>query len=131
MTQMASPMLLLDAKGDLRPYNSAASLLGALWLEFGQVASGVRKQIPCESCGQWMDVTNNRSHKRKHANCSLREKMARYRRGKGLTTVKDVFCNRKGSTDNGRDGRCRPRGDRQPWGKPNWTPDTKDWLASR
>jgi len=80
MGQMASPMLLLDAKGNLRPYNSPASLLGALWLEFGQVASGVRKQLVCESCGQWMDVTNNRSHKRKHANCSLREKMARYRR---------------------------------------------------
>src|SRR5262249_45675160 len=40
MHQMASPMLLLDAKGALRPYNSPASLLAALWLEFGQVASG-------------------------------------------------------------------------------------------
>jgi hypothetical protein len=84
MGQMASPILLLDAKGTLRPYNSPTSLLSAMWLEFGQVASGVRKQILCESCGQWMDVTNNRSHKRKHANCSLREKMARYRHKKAI-----------------------------------------------
>jgi hypothetical protein len=85
MRNMASPMLLLDAKGALRPYNSPSSLLAAMWLEFGQVASGVRKQIACESCGQWMDVTNNRSHKRKHDRCSLREKMARYRQGKTST----------------------------------------------
>lgn len=88
MYGMASPMLLLDTKGRLdkdahavlRPYNSTTSLLGALWLEFGQLASGVRKQLPCESCGKVMDVTSNRSHKRKHDSCSNREKMARYRK---------------------------------------------------
>lgn len=86
--QMASPMLLLDASGALRPYNAPASLLAALWLEFGQVASGVRKQKLCESCGRWMDVTNNSSHKRKHDRCSLREKMARYRQRKKVEDAK-------------------------------------------
>jgi hypothetical protein len=79
MMQMASPMLLLDAKGAFHSYNRPSSLLGALWLEFGEIASGSRKQVLCESCGQWMDVTDNRSHKRKHDRCVLREKMARLR----------------------------------------------------
>ena len=85
MYAMASPMLLLDFKGLLRPYNSTASLLGALWLEVGQLASGVRKQLPCESCGKVMDVTGLRSDKRKHDKCVLREKMARYRSAKRET----------------------------------------------
>lgn len=79
MDQMASPMLLLNAKGELRPYNAPSSLLGALWLEFGQIVTGARRQIPCESCGKLMDVTENRKHKRKHSVCAHREKMARYR----------------------------------------------------
>ncbi len=77
---MASPTLLMDAAGDLRPYTAPTSLLAAIWLEFGEVVCGVRKQIVCESCGKVMDVTGNRSHKRKHDACSLREKMARYRK---------------------------------------------------
>jgi hypothetical protein len=80
MTGMASPALLLDAAGSFRSYNSPSSLLAAVWLEFGQIASGARKQMICESCGKWMDVTENRTNKRKHDNCSLREKMARYRK---------------------------------------------------
>jgi hypothetical protein len=77
--QMASPLLLLDSRSELKPHISPASLLGAMWLEFGEVASGVRKQTVCEYCGLVMDVTNNRSHKRVHDNCSLRVRMARYR----------------------------------------------------
>ena len=77
--QMASPLLLLDSRGELKPHSSPACLLGAIWLEFGEVASGVRKQTLCEYCGRMMDVTNNRSDKRVHKKCSLRERMARYR----------------------------------------------------
>lgn len=82
---MASPLLLLDSRSELKPHISPASLLGAIWLEFGEVASGVRKQTVCEYCGLVMDVTNNRSHKRVHDNCSLRVRMARYRQAqKGI-----------------------------------------------
>jgi hypothetical protein len=79
--QMASPLLLLDLKSDLRPHISPTCLLGAIWLEFGEVASGVRKQIPCEYCGRIMDVTGLNRNKRVHKNCSLRVRMARYRQG--------------------------------------------------
>jgi hypothetical protein len=79
MERMASPLLLIDAFGEIKPYNSPSNLLAAMWLEFGQIISGARKQTTCESCGKWMDITENRSHKRKHAKCALREKMARYR----------------------------------------------------
>ena len=83
--KMASPLLLLDSRSELKPHISTASLLGAIWLEFGEVASGVRKQTVCEYCGLVMDVTNNRSHKRVHDNCSLRVRMARYRQAqKGI-----------------------------------------------
>jgi hypothetical protein len=88
MVQMASPALLLDAKGNLRPYNVPASLLAALWLEFGQLASGVKKQKLCESCGRWMDVTGCRSDKRKHRNCIHRETMARYRAGRAPSPIR-------------------------------------------
>jgi hypothetical protein len=77
--QLASPLLLVDSRGDLRPHSSPACLLGAIWLEFGEVASGIRKQAVCEYCGRVMDVTTNRSHKRVHDNCSRRVRMARYR----------------------------------------------------
>lgn len=80
MDQMASPILLLDLQGKLKPHISPGSLLAAIWLEFGELASGVRKQAACESCGRVMDVTGNRSHKRIHTNCSLRLRMARYRK---------------------------------------------------
>jgi hypothetical protein len=79
MMQMASPMLLVDEKGAFHNYSRPSSLLGALWLEFGELVAGSRKQALCESCGKWMDVTGNRNHKRKHDRCVLREKMARYR----------------------------------------------------
>jgi hypothetical protein len=82
MLNMASPMLLLNAKEQMRPHNSPSSLLGAIWLEFGQIASGARRHVSCESCGKVMDVTGLRSDKRKHSNCVLREKMARYRNAK-------------------------------------------------
>lgn len=80
MRQMASPMVLINSKGGFRPHSAPASLLGALWLEFGELITGVRKQAPCELCGKLMDVTENRSHKRMHSHCSLRLRMARYRR---------------------------------------------------
>jgi len=79
MVNMASPMLLIDAKGALHAYNRPSSLLGALWLEFGEVAAGSRKQAPCENCGTWMDVTGKRSDKRKCQTCINRDKTARYR----------------------------------------------------
>ncbi len=82
MIQMASPMLLVDSKGAFHSYNRPSSLLGAFWLEFGEIVSRTRRQILCESCGKYMDVTENRRHKRKHDRCVLREKMARYRSAK-------------------------------------------------
>jgi hypothetical protein len=79
MTGMASPMLLIDGEGVLRSYNSPSSLLGGLWLQFAEFVSGTSKQKMCESCGDWMDVSKNRSHKRKHDRCVWRERTARYR----------------------------------------------------
>jgi hypothetical protein len=69
MNGMASPTLLLDLKGGLHPHSQPASLLGALWLEFGHVASGERRQIICEICKRWMDVTQHRKDKRVHTSC--------------------------------------------------------------
>lgn len=58
-------------------------LLAAIWLTVLQRATGARRVIPCEVCGQPMDVTGNRGHKRVHATCSNRERMRRYRASKG------------------------------------------------
>ena len=79
MNGMASPTLLLDLKDGLHPHSQPASLLGALWLEFGQVASGERRQIICEICKRWMDVTQHRKDKRVHTSCLERKKKADYR----------------------------------------------------
>ncbi len=80
MNVMASPTILLDAKGNFKTYSVPVSLLAAMWLEFSEIVTGVRKLQPCELCGRLMDVTDNRRHKRMHDNCSLRLRMARYRR---------------------------------------------------
>jgi hypothetical protein len=55
------------------------NLLAALWLMVMERATGTRRIARCEICGERMDVTGSRSHKRVHARCSLRERMARYR----------------------------------------------------
>jgi hypothetical protein len=80
MDGMAALKLLIDPYGRLRSYQAPVNLLGAIWLEFGEVISGARRQIRCESCNEWWDVTQYRRDKRKHDNCILREKMARYRK---------------------------------------------------
>lgn len=80
MNQMASPALLLDAKDEFRAHNRPSSLLAAIWLEFGAVASGASRQTICETCGEWMDVTENREDKRKHTECAQREASANWKR---------------------------------------------------
>jgi hypothetical protein len=90
MNGMASPTLLLDLKGGLHPHSQPASLLGALWLEFGRVASGVSRQIICKICKRWMDVTQHRKDKRVHASCLEREKKAHYRERKARNGSKET-----------------------------------------
>ncbi|MGD0577474.1 MAG: hypothetical protein ABSC08_00960 [Bryobacteraceae bacterium] len=82
MIGMASPTLLLDNWGNVRVHNTPTSLLAALWLEFLEFASGARRQIVCDICGRWMDVTQHRKDKRVHSSCLEREKKARYRERK-------------------------------------------------
>lgn len=76
----ASPMLLLDAHGNFLPYSQPASLLAALWLEFGEVVTGRRRQITCRICKGIMDVTSNSRNKETHDQCSLKLRMARWRK---------------------------------------------------
>jgi hypothetical protein len=79
MHRMASPALLIDSLGNLRAHSVPVSLLGAIWLEFGEIVTGVRRLIQCELCSRMMDVTENRKHKRVHDECSKRFRMARWR----------------------------------------------------
>jgi len=79
MIGKASPTVLLSATGEFKPYTTPLNLLAAMWALYGKVITGNRRERPCEICGERLDVTENRKHKRVHDSCSLRERMKRYR----------------------------------------------------
>jgi hypothetical protein len=81
LRNQVSPRLVLDPSGSLRPYIYPSSLLAAIWLQVYRHAICETKIRRCEICHARMDVTDNRTHKRVHENCSLRVRMQRYRSG--------------------------------------------------
>ncbi len=54
-------------------------LRSAFWLQLSNIVTGARKLKRCEICQEFMDVTGNKTSKRVHQQCSLRERMRRYR----------------------------------------------------
>jgi hypothetical protein len=80
MERMASPAILLDSTGAFSSHSVPVSLLSAIWLELGEVITNLRRQIRCEICGRMMDVTDNRSNKRVHEECSKSRRMKKYRK---------------------------------------------------
>jgi hypothetical protein len=79
MIGKASPTVLLNAAGQLKPYSTPLNLLASIWVMFGEVITGSRKQRRCEVCPRFMDVTESHRNKRIHPECSLRLRMRRYR----------------------------------------------------
>lgn len=74
-----SSVAVLDSDGTLTPYYNPTCLLAALWLQIYQQITGQTKFRRCGICGNRMDVTKNRRHKRVHESCSHRMRMQRYR----------------------------------------------------
>jgi len=68
-----------DDRGQVVNCIQPRNLLAAMWLQFLAVLSGAKKVKRCAVCGEWEDVTNNRSTWSKHPECAAREKTARYR----------------------------------------------------
>jgi hypothetical protein len=78
-----SAMVLLNRDGSIQPFAAPDSLLAAMWLQAGELATGVRIKNICSICGGVLELTNkNRKHKRVHDSCSLRERVRRYREKK-------------------------------------------------
>ncbi len=80
MQEMASPTLLIAPRGEFKPASTPTSLLDAVWLEFSWIVTGQRDLQICAVCKQFMDVSDNRRHKKMHATCSQRMRTARYRK---------------------------------------------------
>jgi hypothetical protein len=68
-------------KGKIEGHLSSSCLLVTAWLQFADMVSGQRRIRPCEICSRWMDVSEQARprSKRMHDNCSLAERMRRYR----------------------------------------------------
>jgi hypothetical protein len=79
LTAGTESFLSMDDKGNPRPHISPRNLRFGLWLQVAEVVSGTKRIRPCEICGKWMDVSENNTNKRVHEQCSLRERMRRYR----------------------------------------------------
>ena len=76
----SSAMIELGPQGKLTSHSSPVNLHSALWLQVADIVTGKRRIRPCSICKDLMDVTDNRGHKAVHSQCSLRERMRRYRR---------------------------------------------------
>jgi len=75
--------LSTTSSGEMAQHLSPVDLLSALWLQISQILTGQKKIRPCDVCGRQMDISENRSHKRVHDACSLRRRMAKYRKSLG------------------------------------------------
>ncbi len=76
--------LASDDEGNIINCVQPRNLLAAMWLQFFAVISGTKKVKKCSVCGDWEDVSNNRSTWTKHPECAAREKTARYRQKKQI-----------------------------------------------
>ncbi len=76
--------LAANDEGDVVNCIQPRNLLAAMWLQFFAVIGGTKKVKRCSVCGEWEDVSNNRSTWTKHPECAAREKTARYRQKKQL-----------------------------------------------
>ncbi len=73
------PHLYLDKGGKPVGHLTPMNLLGCIWLQFYLTMIGRLKLRLCTVCKKAMDVSDSRSTRKMHDQCSKRERMRRYR----------------------------------------------------
>jgi hypothetical protein len=71
-----------EANNRLRPTLHAFRPVFLVWLQFAELASGVRRVSMCEECRQWMDISDTArpTAKRMHDHCSHAARVRRWRK---------------------------------------------------
>lgn len=73
------PHLYLDKRGKPVGHLTPVNLLGCIWLQFYLTMIGRLKLRLCTVCKKEIDVSESRSTRKMHKQCSKRERMQRYR----------------------------------------------------
>ncbi len=68
-----------QSKNKWYPLIVPTSLLATMWYQLCEEVAGNRKYKPCDICGKWQDITDNRKNWRYHTDCASKKRVDRYR----------------------------------------------------